>query len=463
MSEYFDFQPEDDEPSEAGQPAGEASSEASSEPPAHAPTDDAAAVAGGSTGWSFADDRSTDDPTPPLGTDGVGTAASAAATRRPRGAALFAAAAASIVAIALIAGSVGYLLGEPSTTTAAPRVPNGFSNPFNFSGPSGTVTGPSGASGFHFSFPGTGNGGQASTTVPKAVTSSESALVDLDSSLGGEASGAGTGIVLTSGGLVLTNNHVVDGATSLTATDLGNSQTYNATVVGYDVKDDIALVQLEGASGLATASVASPATVGEAVYAVGNAGGAGGTPTVTSGSITGTDKVVTASDAFNGTSETLNGMLSTSAALISGDSGGALTTADGQVVGVDTAGSGTRGGGFAVPIATALSIIHEIQAGVTTDRVHVGPTALLGVRIPSQSSTTGAPVSSVGAGTPAAAAGITAGSKVTSVGGIPVTDGASLRAAMTTLAPGATVRVTWTDAKGTSHAATVTLATGPPQ
>jgi S1-C subfamily serine protease len=138
-------------------------------------------------------------------------------------------------------------------------------------------------------------------------------------------------------------------------------------------------------------------------------------------------------------------------------------TASGAVVGVDTAGSSGSGGGFAIPIAKAHSIALEIESGAATTRVHVGPTALLGVEIKPGSSTTGAPVSGVLPNTPAANAGITAGSRVTSIGGITIADGNALRLAMTGLSAGSSVRVTWVDAHGTHHAATVTLATGPPQ
>jgi S1-C subfamily serine protease len=364
-----------------------------------------------------------------------------------RGRQIFAVAA-SVAALALAAGAVGYLLGEH--------------------GPTSAVSPGNGSNGFNFTFPGFGgnSNGQSSSTVPKAVQTSEKALVDINTTIdSSQATGAGTGIVLTSSGLVLTNNHVIDGASTISVTDLGNNQTYSATVVGYDVKRDVAVLQLTGASGLATASIGAAATTGQTVYAVGNAGGTGGTPTVTSGTITGTGKSVTASDAFDGTAEELHGMLQTSAALISGDSGGALMSASGQVVGMDTAGSSGSGpvGGYAIPIATALSIAHEIEAGTATPNIHIGATALLGVQIRPGAQTTGAPVVAVVPGTPAAAAGITPGSRVTSVGGISIPNSAALRLAMTRLAVGSSVKITWVDAKGVAHSATVTLTGGSPQ
>jgi S1-C subfamily serine protease len=458
MSEYFDFLPDgehdDDQPHE---PAASSAPAPTDEHPAGPPTAPTSAA-----GW--ADDLGAHGQAHDAGpTDAtrVPPAPSSHAAAPRRTGQLLVALGAALLAVALGAGAVGYFIGEPSTTTAAPQLPGGGENPFALPGQGNAGNG--GFPGFHFSFPGFGGGQSTSTTTPKAVANSEKALVDVNSSLGGEASGAGTGIVLSADGLVLTNNHVINGATTLSATDLGNGQTYTAHVVGYDVKDDVALIKLERASGLTTATIASPATVGQTVYAVGNAGGAGGTPTVTSGTITGTNKSVTASDSFAGTSETLHGMLQTSAALISGDSGGALTTTSGAVVGVDTAGSGGQGGGFAIPIATALGIVHEIQAGTSTATVHVGPTALLGVRIRSVASTDGAPVTQVVGGTPAAAAGITAGSRITSVAGHTVTDGTSLRATMFALVPGHKVTVAWVDAAGTHHTASITPTSGPPQ
>jgi S1-C subfamily serine protease len=361
----------------------------------------------------------------------------------------------SLAVFGLAMGSAGFLLGSrsPSTPSATSPFGNGFTVP-GFGALPVFGNGPRG-------------GVSTSSTVPAAVGTSEKSLVDVNVTIdGSQATGAGTGIVISSGGLVLTNNHVVDGATSISVVDLGNGQTYQANVLGYDVHRDVALLQLVGASGLATASIGSPAHVGESVYAVGNAGGTGGTPTVTSGSVTGVGRSVTASDQFDGTSETLGGMLATSAALISGDSGGALTTASGTVVGVDTAGSSTRegsSGGFAVPIATALGIAQAIESGASSPTVHVGGTAMLGVGITQRASTNGAPVVSVLSGAPAAGAGITVGSRITSVAGQAVASGAGLRTTLLTLKAGQRVTVHWVDGAGTHHTASVTLASGPAQ
>ncbi|HJY00088.1 MAG TPA: trypsin-like peptidase domain-containing protein, partial [Streptosporangiaceae bacterium] len=113
-----------------------------------------------------------------------------------------------------------------------------------------------------------------------------------------QATAAGTGIVLTSTGEVLTNNHVIEGATSIDVTDIGNGQKYTATAVGYDATADVAVLQLHGASGLTPPGLGDSATVqaGDRVVALGNAGGKGGAPSVVSGAVTALDQSITASD-----------------------------------------------------------------------------------------------------------------------------------------------------------------------
>jgi len=369
--------------------------------------------------------------------------------------------AAVLLAAVLVAGAAGYAIGNrgasPHAAVQIPRNQFGDDAPFGHRG--------------SFEFPAQGGrlpGSSTSVTVPTAVSTSEVALVDVNTTLsGGRATGEGTGIVLTSSGLVLTNNHVIDGASSISVTDVGNGRTYTAVVVGYDIRGDVAVLKLNGASSLSTASIASSSRVDETVFAVGNAGGSGGTPTVTSGKITATGQSLTASDPFAGTSEALHGMLKTSAALISGDSGGALTASNGSVVGMDTASSSSplaSASGFAIPISTAVAIAHEIIAGAASSTIHVGPTALLGVEInPAQQSSHGALVTSVASGSPAAGAGIVPGSRITNVGGRTVTSGASLPLIMASLHAGATTTVMWVDASGKHRSASLTLATGAPQ
>src|ERR1700730_14350467 len=113
-------------------------------------------------------------------------------------------------------------------------------------------------------------------------------IVDIFTSLGlqGQAA-AGTGIVLTSSGEILTNNHVIRGATTIHVTAIDSGKSYTGTVVGYSLANDIAVVQLQNASNLQTASLGSSSSVkkGDAVTGLGNAGGRGGAPSVATGTV----------------------------------------------------------------------------------------------------------------------------------------------------------------------------------
>jgi S1-C subfamily serine protease len=207
--------------------------------------------------------------------------------------------------------------------------------------------------------------GNTTATSKTMLTTSQIAsrvdpgLVDVTSTLGLQgATAMGTGIVLTSNGEVLTNNHVVNGATSVSVRDIGNNKTYKATVVGYDQSHDVAVLQLSGASGLTTATTGNSSTVkvGDNVVGLGNAGGAGGTPSVAAGTVTALNQSITASDEGSGSSEQLSGLIQTNANIQPGDSGGPLVNSYGQIIGMDTAasssgsqagnGSGGSGNGF---------------------------------------------------------------------------------------------------------------------
>ena len=342
-------------------------------------------------------------------------------------------------------------------------------------------------------------------------------LVDVTSTLGfQQATAKGTGIVLTSNGEILTNNHVINGATSVSVTDIGNGQTYKATVVGYDDSKDVAVLQLTGASGLTVATLGDSSTVGvgNSVVALGNAEGLGGTPSVATGSVTALDQSITASDESSGTSEQLTGLIETNAAIEPGDSGGPLVNTHGQVVGMDTAAStnytfggggngafgggsggsggfGGSGGGFggsgssgsqgssgasgssssgngtttqaySIPIDTALSIAKQIDSGNGSSTVHVGATAFMGVEIASTTGqSSGVELAGAQPGTPAAAAGLTDGDVITALNGTAVTSGTQISEGLISLHPGDKISVTWTDTSGQSHTTTLTLATGP--
>jgi S1-C subfamily serine protease len=357
---------------------------------------------------------------------------------------------------------------------------------------------------------GSGSSGSATNADVSAIAAKVSpAIVNITVSNDYTSSGgAATGIVLTSDGYVLTNNHVVDGATDVQVTDVGNGQTYSATVVGYDVTHDIALIKLQDASGLSTASIgdSSALAVGDTVVGIGNAGGDGGAPTVAAGAVLALDQQIVASDQADGSAEQLSGLIQTDADIQSGDSGGPLVNADGDVVGVMTAASATNAyygagssdtEGFAVPIATALQIVDQIKSGTGSSTVHIGETGFLGVQTASAnaqsaggsggygygdpygysdpygdgsgsgssgqsgSAGTGATVTAVVSGSPAAQAGLAAGDVITAVDGDAVTSASSLSDLIAAHHPGDSVTIEWTTSAGSAKSASVTLAQGP--
>jgi S1-C subfamily serine protease len=344
-------------------------------------------------------------------------------------------------------------------------------------------------------------------------------LVDVVSTLGDEqATAAGTGIVLTSTGEILTNNHVIDGATSIKVTDIGNGRTYTAKVVGYDASQDVAVIQLQNASGLTVASLGDSSTVrtGDNVVALGNAGGKGGTPSVAAGTVTALNQSITASDEGSGNSEQLTGLIETNADIQPGDSGGSLVNAYGQVIGMDTAASSgtqtqsqsgqTAEQAFAIPINEATSIAKQIAAGTTSTNVHIGATGFLGIESQPASqgsgdsggfggsggsggssgfggfggssgsdgssgfggfgdgqgsSATGVAISGTLSGSPAANAGLAAGDTITSVGGQSVSTAQDISHVLVKYHPGDSISISWVDQSGPSQTANVTLASGP--
>ena len=331
-----------------------------------------------------------------------------------------------------------------------------------------------------------GSGGSIDTAA--VAQKVDPGLVDIDTVLGYQGKeAAGTGIVLTSNGEILTNNHVVEGATSIKVTDLGNGRSYTATVVGYDRTKDVAVLQLQGASGLPTATLgdSSKVTTGQAVAGIGNAGGVGGTPSVAAGTVTALNQSITASDDSGSTSERLSGLIETNADIQPGDSGGALVNSAGQVIGMDTAasasssngqgfqsgyGQGSQGQqgqqgqgstqGFAIPINEAISLAHQIIGGQGPSTVHIGQSAFLGVSV-GQTAQSGAEIVGALANGPAQQAGLAAGDLITSVNGSAVASATSLTNLMDTFHPGQQLTVGYTDTAGQQHTVTVTPVSGP--
>ena len=319
----------------------------------------------------------------------------------------------------------------------------------------------------------------STATVPGGVSSDPSVIaakvkpgvVDIDTVLGfGSGAAAGTGVVMTSSGEVLTNNHVINGATSIKVTIVATGRSYTATVLGTDPTDDIALLQLSGASDLTTVTFGDSSTVavGDSIVAVGNAGGVGGQPSVESGQVTALDQSITAGDP-GGPGQELSGLIETDAALQSGESGGPMVNTSGQVIGLNTAASANRRFdvatvSYAIPINKALTVAKQIESGQESATVRLGYRPMLGVAIQSAdlgSTVAGAVVVQVVDGSPAAAAGIQNGDVIVAADGQTVDSPAALTAALTNHHPGDTVTVGWTDTSGKSHTATVKLATGP--
>ncbi len=286
-------------------------------------------------------------------------------------------------------------------------------------------------------------------------------IVDIDARLGYQSAlGAGTGIVIDGGGVVLTNNHVVAGATNLTARSIGNGQTYPATVIGYDRQHDVAVLQLAG-GGLPSANIGNSDTVrvGEPIVSLGNAGGAGGAPAAEVGTVSALNQTVSANDALTGSTETLNGLIQVDAGIRPGDSGGPTVNSANQVIGMNTAASQNyhlgRGQGFAIPINQAMAIAGQIRSGASSPTVHIGPTAFLGVGV--NDAPGGAVVRQVIPGGPAAGAGINPDDVITSINGQPVNSATALTNILDQHHPGDGI-----DVGLHGRNANVTLADGPP-
>jgi S1-C subfamily serine protease len=404
------------------------------------------------------------------------TAASAAHRKHRRIAALSVAAAVIFTAGAG-GGAVASLALAHSTTTASAdggtSTQGGAPGSGTQNGNGGTQNGfggtQGGFGGTQGGFGGSGSGssgsGSSTSTATAATADQKTGLVTIVTELGyenGEA--AGTGIVLTSGGRILTNNHVIDGATSIKVTVESTGRSYTAEVVGTNATKDVAVLQLQGASGLTPAGLATGTpTVGDQVTAVGNANGTG-TLSAAAGTVSALDRTITTSSEAGTAGETLKGLIEISADVVSGDSGGAVEDSNGDVVGVTTAASSGNADvtGYAIPISTAVDIAKQIVAGDDTAEITIGLPAFLGVSMATDTNgASGAVIGQVLPGTAAAKTDLAAGDTITAVDGTAIASRAALSKAVATHQPGDRVTIRYTDTKGASHTATVTLLAGP--
>jgi S1-C subfamily serine protease len=316
--------------------------------------------------------------------------------------------------------------------------------------------------------PGSASGSSQSTQVaPIAPTEDElTGVVTIVSELYyGEGAAAGTGMVLTADGTVLTNNHVVEGATDIKVTDESTGKTYSAAVVGTDATNDVAVLQLQDASGLATVTIeqSEEPAIGDEVTSVGNAEGTG-TLVAASGAVTDLNQNITVASEPTGKSAELDGLIEVDAYVVSGDSGGPLLDSDGDVVGIVTAASSGSAlvTGYAIDIDEALAVWQLVEQGKDTDTVEIGLPAFLGILLGSATpSTTGVRISGVIDGTPAAEAGLGTGDVITAIDGVRVTTSDGLSAAISAHDPGDWVSLSFTGTDGAAHGATVTLTEGP--
>jgi S1-C subfamily serine protease len=388
-----------------------------------------------------------------------------------------------IVLVVAIAG-VGFVMGHYVDKPSAPV----GSNP-SYARTSVPSNGSSGFPGFTFpnynapsTNPATSTTDKAAAKIAKEV---DPGLVDINTGISyQDATAAGTGMILTSNGIVLTNNHVIEAATSISVRDIATNKTYKATVLGYDVAKDIAVLKLENASGLKTVTLgnSSAVSLNEQIVGIGNAGGTGGTPSYAAGKVVAKDQSITAdSDENPNGSESLTGLIETNAPIQPGDSGGPLVTLNGKVVGIDTAASSNEGGyefgqstttaaqAYSIPINTAIAVAKAIESGDATAAIHVGPTAILGIEVDATqpgeptSTTSGVTVASVMANSPAASTALAAGDVITSFDGHSVTTASQLSALEYSLKPGDNATITYVDTSGNQETLSFALTTGPAQ
>ena len=405
-----------------------------------------------------------------LHTPQYGWAASAATAdhgrKRPRRLGLVIGSGIAALAIVGAAGGTALGLSSQHTTTTSSQSQGTTTLPDTGSGTNGfTVPGDGSGSGSS----GTDSGSGTSTESPAtaATAAQKKGVVTINTVLDYDASSqaAGTGMVLTSDGTILTNNHVIQGATSITVTDETTGKEYKADVVGADATNDVAVLKLENASGLSTVTLdddGEPST-GDTVKDVGNAEGTGNL-VAAEGTVTATDQDIQVQSESGTGTESLTGLIEISADIVSGDSGGPVLDSEGEVVGMATAASSGTADvtGYAIPITTAKTIAEKILAGESSSTITIGLPAFLGVEVSNTSGTTGGvAVAGTVEGSGAASAGLTAGDTITSIDGTAVTSSDQLTKVIQSHSVGDKVSVRYTDSTGAAKTVTITLTAGP--
>jgi S1-C subfamily serine protease len=309
-----------------------------------------------------------------------------------------------------------------------------------------------------------------STTLPVDSTSHivqllDPATVDIDTinqTDTGYAISAATGMIVSSDGFVVTNNHVVEEATRINVAIDGHASEYKATFVGADPAADVAVIKIDGLTGLPTVHFGDSSTisVGDRVVAIGNAGGRGGRPTVTTGAISALGRSITASDQLTARPEHLSGMIETSATIEPGNSGGPLVDDHGLVIGMNTAADP---GGYALPIDRVSAIAGAIEKGRSGAGVVLGLRAFLGVvgQPPkSGSKPDGVDVTRIVLGDPAADGGIEPGDVIVEFDGTSTPTVFVLQRLVLAEQPGDVATVTF-DSQNGLETASVRLIEGP--
>jgi serine protease Do len=276
-----------------------------------------------------------------------------AAPRRPRRGTLGTILAAALLSATLASGSTVAILGltAPAATTAvATPAPTSNANTATAGSPGTTTIEQGDITGI------VAAARDSVVTITSQVTTTNTRFG------GGSATGVGSGVILTADGFILTNRHVVEGATSLTVTLLDGT-VYPATVVNTSTTQDLALVKVS-ATGLSPAKIGdySKVVVGQTAIAIGSPLGTF-TETVTKGIVSALDRQITVQDDQTGRPVTLTGLIQTDAAINPGNSGGPLLNGAGEVVGINTATASTAEGiGFAIPINLAADLINQAKS-----------------------------------------------------------------------------------------------------